>query len=115
MVALHSASVVSSIGALEATPAFETTMSTPPKASTAAANAAGDAGLGGDVAGDGDPVVPQLRHRLVRALGVEVERHHAGPGRGQRVDHRAADAAGGAGDERTAPCSSPGSGASDSL
>ena len=35
----HSASVVSSIEALEAMPALETTMSTPPNASTAARNA----------------------------------------------------------------------------
>ena len=35
----HSSSVVSSIGALEATPAFDTTMSTPPKASAARPNA----------------------------------------------------------------------------
>ena len=39
----HSASVVSSIDELEAMPALETTMSTPPKASTAAANAAATA------------------------------------------------------------------------
>ena len=35
----HSARVVSSIAALDATPAFETTMSTPPNAATAAPNA----------------------------------------------------------------------------
>src|ERR687896_1607413 len=35
----HSASVVASIGALEATPAFDTTTSTPPNAPTATANA----------------------------------------------------------------------------
>ena len=39
----HSSSVVSSIAALEAMPAFETTMSTPPKRSTAAAKAAATA------------------------------------------------------------------------
>ena len=53
----HSASVVSSIGALEAMPAFDTTMSTPPYALTAAANASAHGLLAGDVAGDGHAAV----------------------------------------------------------
>ena len=96
----HSASVVSSIAALEATPALETTMSTPPNASTAAANAAADGLLGGDVAAHADPVVAELGDRLRGALAVEVEADHARAGGGQRVDDRAADAAGRAGDQR---------------
>ena len=54
--------------------------------------------LGRDVAADRDPVV--LGHRVARSGLVEVERDHAGARGGERVEDRAADAAGAAGDER---------------
>ena len=61
------------------------------------------------------PRVAKLSDGLVGAVAVEVEGDDARAGVGQRVDDRAADAAGGAGDERDLPWSSPGGGASESL
>ena len=96
----HSASVVSSIGALDATPALETTMSTPPKASHRRGERRGHRLLGRDVAADRDPAVAERRDGVGGAVAVEVERDDAGARVGERVDDRAADAAGRAGDER---------------
>ena len=56
--------------------------------------------LGGHVAGDGQPAVAVLGDRLARAVAVEVERHHARAGGGQRGDDRAPDPARAAGDQR---------------
>ena len=75
-------------------------MSTPPKRSHGGGERRRHRGLGGHVAVGGDSAVAQLRDRLGRSLGIEVERHDAGAGRRQRLDHRAPDAAGGAGHQR---------------
>ena len=75
-------------------------MSTPPKRSTAPANAAATAGLARDVAADREPVVAEVRDRGARAVRVEVEGDDARARRVQRVADRAADPAGAAGDER---------------
>ena len=110
----HSASVVSSIGALEATPALDTTMSTPPKAPTAAWNAAATAASEVTSPSAATRAVAQLRGRLGRP------RHRGRTPRRRRrptpaLDDRAPDAAGGAGDQRHLPWSSPGGGAGESL
>ena len=97
----HSASVVSPIGALEAMPALETTMSTPPNASTAAAKASATALLGGDVAADRDAAArraPRPRPRRRRRRGRRRPRTRPAPL--SAADDGAADPAGGAGDER---------------
>ena len=78
-------------------------MSTPPKRLDGGGERRRHRGLGGHVAVGGDSAVAQLRDRLGRSLGIEVERHDAGAGRRQRLDHRAPDAAGGAGHQRHLP------------
>ena len=71
----HSSSDVSSIGALEAMPAFDTTMSTPPNRSTAAASAAIEDTTLADwernhrILGTGYFLVAREAFRLLRAQG----------------------------------------------
>ena len=96
----HSASVVSSSGALEAMPAFETTMSTPPNASHRGAERGDDALLVEHVRARGDRDVAELVREGSRTLGVEVGRDDARATGRELACHGAADAAGGAGDER---------------
>ena len=91
-------------------------MSTPPKASTAAAKALGDRLLGGDVAADRRAAVAQLRDRVGGAVAVEVEGHHR---RARRRSARATTARpippAAPVTSATLPWSSPGGGASESL
>ena len=112
----HSASVVSSIAALDATPAFETTMSTPPKRSTAAANAAATESSLVTSPPTARPPSPSAADRILGAVAVEVEGDHAGAGaaRARRTTARPIPPAAPV-TSATAPCSSPGGGASESL
>ena len=111
----HSASVVSSIAALDATPgvgdddvdAAEALHRGRERAATSSS----------EVTSPPTPTaaVAECRDGRRGALAVEVEPDDAGAGAGQRVDDRAADAARGTGDQRDLPCSSPGGGAERQL
>ena len=93
VVALPLGSVVSSIGALDAMPALETTMSTPPNARTARVERRAHRLLRGHVAGHREAVVAERRHRGGGAVAVEVERRRRRRRRREGVDDRPADPA----------------------
>ena len=96
----HSSSVVSSIGALDATPALETTTSTPPNASMAAAKACSTASS--EVTSPPTPM-PRSPSSATAAVAPSSSRSKPtmqAPAPRQRVDDRAADAARRAGHER---------------
>ena len=111
----HSASVVSSIGALEATPALETTMSTPPKASMVASNAAVTARsdvTSPDTARPRSPSSPtaSTAPSLSRSNAATQAPAAASESTTARPMPPAAPVT-----SATLPCSSPGGGESDSL
>ena len=90
----QSASVVSSIVALEAMPAFEIDDVDAAEAlDRRARRPAATAGLARDVALHREPGRPEIGDRRLGAVAVEVERDHGRAERGERVHDRAPDAA----------------------
>ena len=94
------ASSTSPIRPCQAAPAFETTMSTPPKAAaTCGEGGAHRRGIG-DVAAQSQRRAADRLCLCLRGGLVDIEQRHFGAGRGERLGGGRTDGAGGAGDRR---------------